>query len=203
MSDSDRPIDLLVASLVAATPAAEGETPRQPIDGVPVEEVDRVGRAVEAMAKTEEPLGEVLRTVPGPATGPRRLDRFCDALARFFDVEEGQARELLARIDVPEAWMEGPDKGITVLPVEAGPGARQALASLVRLPAGVALSAHPHIGREQLFVLEGGFADSEGHVVWPGETLEMAAGTEHSMWGLPGPACVCAALLWVDGGDGG
>ncbi len=203
MSDTDRPIDLLVASLVAATPADEAETPRPLIDGVaPQEDMDRVGRAVEAMVKMVEPGREVLRTVPGPALGPRRLDRFCDALARFFAFDEAQARRLLSRIDVPEEWMEGPDAGITVLPVQAGPGVQHALASLVRLPAGVGLSAHPHLGREQLFVLEGGFADSEGHVVWPGETLEMAAGTQHSMWGLPGPACVCAALLWVDGGDG-
>ena len=81
----------------------------------------------------------------------------------------------------------------------AGPRAQNALASLVRLPPGVTLSEHEHVGREQLLVLEGGFADSAGHVVWPGETLEMAVGTSHSMWGLPGPACVCAALLWMDG----
>ena len=202
-SDSDRPVDLLVASLVASTSAGEAETPRQSMDAVPPEEADRVGRAVEAMAKGAEPGREVVRSVPGPASRSRRLDHFCDALARFFDFDEARARQLLARIDMPEEWMDGPAPGITVLPVETGPGVAQALASLVRLPAGVTLSAHPHLGREQLFVLEGGFADSEGHVVWPGETLEMAAGTAHSMWGLPGPACVCAALVWVEGGDEG
>ncbi len=199
MSDSQRPVDLLVASLLASTPGEDGEAKPQPVDGQ--EDLDRVGRAVEAMAKTTEPPKEVLRTVAG--TGPHRLDRFCDALARFFDLGDAEARALLARVDVAEEWMEGPDAGITVLPVAAGPRAATALASLVRLPAGVTLSEHPHVGREQLFVLEGGFADSVGHVVWPGETLEMAAGTVHSMWGLPGPVCVCAALLWLEEADGG
>ena len=152
------------------------------------------------MGRPAEPAGAVVRTVPGSSA--QRLERFCDALARFFDFGEADARRLLARIDSAEEWMEGPDVGITVLPVEAGPRASTALASLVRLPAGVTLSEHPHVGQEQLFVLDGGFADSQGHVVWPGETLEMAAGTAHSMWGLPGPPCVCAALLWLDGGDG-
>ncbi|MGO8970865.1 MAG: cupin domain-containing protein [Myxococcaceae bacterium] len=198
MSDSERPVDLLVASLLASTPGESGEAKPEPVDGEPPEDVDRVGHALEAMAKTAEPTKQVLRTV----SGPQRLDRFCDALARFFDVGEAAARALLARVDVAEEWMEGPDAGISVLPVEAGPRAQAALASLVRLPAGVTLSEHPHVGREQLFVLEGGFADSVGHVVWPGETLEMAAGTVHSMWGLPGPACVCAALLWLDDGGG-
>jgi len=163
-SDSDRPVDLLVASLVASTSA---ETPRRPSEAVPQEEADRVGRAVEARAKGAEPGREEVRPGPTPASRPRRLDHFCDALARFFDFDEARARHVLARIDVPEEWMEGPGPGITVLPVETGPGAAQALASLVRLPAGVTLSAHPHVGREQLR----GFADSEGHVVWPGETL--------------------------------
>lgn len=206
MSDSKRPINVLLASLLAA-PSAEGEkATEESLEGVGPEELDRVRRAVEAMAKTAgaaKTPPEVLRTVRGTLSGPRRLDRYTNSLARFFDLSEAQARDLLARIDVPAEWMEGPDTDISVLPVEACPAAQTALASLVRLPPGVTLSEHEHVGKEQLLVLEGGFADSLGHVVWPGETLEMAAGTSHAMWGLPGPACVCAALSWVDGGDGG
>ena len=206
MSEPERPIDLLLAALLAAQSAEGGKAKEGPLEGVGPEELDRVHRAVEAMAKTAgaaQTPAEVLRTVRGMLSGPRRLDRYTDSLARFFDVSEAAARQLLARIDLPGEWMEGPDTGISVLPVEAGPAAQSALASLVRLPPGTTLSEHEHIGREQLFVLEGGFADSLGHVVWPGETLQMAVGTSHSMWGLPGPACVCAALLWVDGGDSG
>ena len=204
MSDSDRPIDLFLASLLAAQPADEAEA-KEELSKVGPEELDRVRRAVEAMAKTagtEQTPAEVLRTMRGLLASPRRLDRYADSLSRFFDLGDAEARQLLARIDVPEEWMEGPDAGISVLPVAAGPRARNALASLVRLPPGVTLCEHEHVGREQLLVLEGGFADSAGHVVWPGETLEMAVWTSHSMWGLPGPACVCAALLWMDGGDG-
>ncbi len=197
MSDSKRPIDVLVASLVGSTPGGGGEAEPPSSDAAPQETPGRVEHAVEAMA---EASSAVLRTVPG--SSPHRLERFCDALAKFFDFGEAEARRLLARIDVAEEWMEGPDVGISVLPVDGGSRVQSALASLVRLPAGVTLSEHAHVGREQLFVLDGGFADSVGHVVWPGETLEMAAGTTHSMWGLPGAPCVCAALLFMDGGDG-
>ncbi len=192
MSDSDRPIDWLVASLLASTPDADGETKPGLVGGE-----SQPGRAVEgggtAHAAVETLSGRVSTS---------RLEGFCPALARFFDVEEASARQLLSQVDMPEEWMEGPDVGISVLPVAAGPEKVAALASLVKLPPGVTLSDHAHVGLEQLLVLEGGFADSQGNVVWPGEMLEMAAGTSHSMWGLPGPPCVCAALLWLDGGDG-
>jgi hypothetical protein len=206
VSDSERPIDLLLASLLAAKPADSEEAKKVLGEDVGPEESDRVRRAVAAMAKTAaaaDAPSELLRPLRGMLEGPGRLARFGEALARFFDFSEAEASKLLARIDVAEEWMEGPDVGISVLPVETGPGASNALASLVRLPPGVTLGEHEHVGREQLLVLEGGFADSLGHVVWPGEKLEMAVGSSHSMWGLPGPACVCAALLWVDGGDGG
>jgi hypothetical protein len=205
VSESDRPIDLFLASLLGAHPANQAEA-KEELGNVAPEELDRVRRAVEAMAETAgspQTPEEVLRTVRGLLSRPRRLEGYTDSLARFFDFGETQARALLARIDVPGEWMEGPDAGISVLPVEAGPRAQNALASLVRLPPGVILSEHEHVGREHLFVLEGGFADSAAHVVWPGETLEMAVGSTHSMWGLPGPPCICAALLWMDGGDGG
>ena len=206
MSDSERPIDLLLASLLSADSAESAEVKKTLGEGVGPEELDRVRRAVEAMARTAEamPAPEaVLRAARQALSGPRRLDRFAAALAGFFDTDEAHARAVLARIDVQEEWVEGPDAGTQVLPVEAGPAVRDALASLVRLPEGVTLSDHEHVGRERLFVLEGGFADSEDHVLWPGDTLEMAVGTRHSMWGLPGPPCVCAALLWMGGGDAG
>jgi putative transcriptional regulator len=201
VSESDRPIDVFLASLLAAQPGDEAEA-KEALRNVAPEELDRVRRAIEAMAKTagvEQSPAAVLRTVRGLLASPRRLDGYANTLSRFFDFGETEARALLARIDVAEEWMEGPDVGISVLPVAAGPRVQTALASLVRLPTGVTLSEHEHVGREELLVLEGGFADSLGHVVWPGETLEMAVGTSHSMWGLPGPACVCAALLWMDG----
>jgi quercetin dioxygenase-like cupin family protein len=203
VSESDRPIDVFLASLLGAPPEENAQA-REEFASVPPEELDRVRRAVEAMAQsagaTQTP-DEVLRTVRGLLSRPRRLDGYTASLARFFDIDEAEARALLSRIDVPEEWMEGPDVGISVLPVAAGPRAQTALASLVRLPPGITLSQHEHVGREELFVLEGGFADSVGHVVWPGETLDMPTGSSHAMWGLPGPSCVCAALLWMDGQD--
>jgi putative transcriptional regulator len=202
VTDSERPVDLLVASLLATKPTDGEAKETKAEEGVPDEKASTVQRTVDVTARPAVPL-QTPRATRVPLLGPRRLDGLSGALARFFDFGEEAARGLLARIDTQEEWMEGPDAGISVLPVEAGPAASTALASLVRLPPGVTLSEHGHVGREQLLVLEGGFADSAGHVVWPGETLQMAAGTSHSMWGLPGPACICAALLFMDGGDGG
>jgi putative transcriptional regulator len=205
VSDSERPIDVLLASLLSAKSAESAEVKEVLGEDVAKEELDRVQRAIAAMARTAEaaePPADGLLAARGMLVGPRRLDRFAETLGRFFDFGETEAAQLLARIDAKEEWMEGPDAGISILPVQAGPGAASALASLVQLPPGVTLGEHAHVGRELLLVLEGGLADSQGHVVWPGETLEMAAGTSHSMWGLPGPVCICAALLFMDSGDG-
>jgi hypothetical protein len=139
VSDSDRPIDLFLAALLAAQPV-EGAEAKEALSKVGPEELDRVRRAIEAMAQTagaEQSPAAMLRTVRGLLGSPRRLDCYVDLLARFFDFSEAEARALLARIDVALEWMEGPDAGIFVLPVAAGPRAQNALAALVRLPPGV------------------------------------------------------------------
>ena len=89
MSDSKRPIDVLVASLVGSTPEGGGEAEPPSADAAPQETPGRVEHAVEAMA---EASSAVLRTVPG--SSPHRLERFCDALAKFFDFGEAEARRL-------------------------------------------------------------------------------------------------------------
>lgn len=65
MSDSERPIDLLLASLLAANPAESAELKEVLGEDVGPEESDRVRRAVAAMAKTAAAVdapAELLRT---------------------------------------------------------------------------------------------------------------------------------------------
>jgi anti-sigma factor ChrR (cupin superfamily) len=190
VSEAGRLLEKLLATLRAQEPRSEEEARQALAESGPAAEEGRVHRAVEAMARAATPAGQL------------RLEHFLPVLARFFDVEERAARALLERIDTPAEWMDGPDTGVALLPVQAGARVQTALASCVRLLPGYLLAEHQHLGPERLLVLEGGLGDSLGHEVWPGETLEMPAGSRHAMWGLPGSACLCAALLWVDGGDG-
>ncbi len=195
------PIDDL-AALALAGQAPSGEVAEH-LRGCPDcrAQLDRLRDAAGQLGLAVEPLAapeSVRASLRQQMTGPRRLQRFADRLAAFFDLDRQGALDLIRRLDIPAEWMDGPDAGISVLPVQTGPRAANALAGMVRLPDGVTMLAHPHVGLEQILVLEGGFGDSAGHVVWPGETLEMPIGSEHAMWGLSGPDCLAAVLLWME-----
>ena len=98
MSESDRPIDRLLASLLAADGSADASAKEDLGDELGPEELDRVRRAVAAMAKAAEPADPpagLLQSLRQTLAGPRRLDRFLDALARFYDFTEVDARGLI------------------------------------------------------------------------------------------------------------
>jgi putative transcriptional regulator len=148
-----------------------------------------------ALVRPVEPPPEVLVRVLEQMEGPRRLDRFADRVATFFDLTRERALAVLAAVSDPAAWVPGPVKGSELLPVEAGPAREGMLAGILRLHPGVRYPKHTHQGREWNLVLEGGFREDDGHEVWPGEELEMSDSTTHAFTALEGPACLCAALL--------
>jgi len=81
-----------------------------------------------------------------------------------------------------------------VLPAPTGPRAADALATLCRIQPGSGLEDHLHEAPEDTLVLEGGFRDSAGHELWPGEALTMPAGSHHALTALPGVPCLCLVL---------
>jgi putative transcriptional regulator len=138
---------------------------------------------------------KVLAAVREAMTGPRRLERFVGRVATFLDIDEGAARALLAGVDTAEDWLTA--EGISVRPAPTGPRAKEALATLCRIQPGAGLDDHEHEAPEDSLVLEGGFRDSEGHELWPGDALTMPAGSHHALTALPGVPCLCLVLARV------
>ncbi len=151
--------------------------------------------AASALLTGETPLEApegVLASLREEMTGPRRLERLAGQVASFLDIDVEAARALLARVDVAEDWLITP--GIAVLAVPTGPRAAEALATLCRIEPGAGLDDHAHEAPEDTLVLQGGFRDTEGHELWPGDTLTMPAGSHHALTALPGVACLCLVV---------
>ncbi|MCP3099804.1 cupin domain-containing protein [Myxococcus sp. K15C18031901] len=159
---------------------------------------DRLAIAREGLSLLDapvEPPPVVLERLLVRMEGPRRLERFADRLAAFFDLTRERTLALLDALGDASLWMPGPVEGTSLLPVEAGPGREGMLAAILRLDPGARYPLHTHHGRELNLVLEGGFREDGGHEVWPGEELEKTDGSAHGFTALEGPACLCASLL--------
>jgi anti-sigma factor ChrR (cupin superfamily) len=138
---------------------------------------------------------KVLALLRAAMTGPRRLDRFVAQVSAFLDVDTAAALAVLARADSKEDWLTA--DGISVLPAPTGPRAADALATLCRIQPGAGLDDHLHEAPEDTLVLEGGFRDTAGHELWPGDALHMPAGSHHALTALPGVPCLCLVLARV------
>lgn len=137
----------------------------------------------------------VLRALRTAMTGPRRLERFVGQVAAFLDVAEAAARTVLAGADTSEDWLTA--EGVSVHSVPTGPRAADALATLCRIQPGSGLDTHLHEAPEDTLVLEGGFRDTAGHELWPGDALTMPTGSQHALTALPGVPCLCLVLARI------
>jgi putative transcriptional regulator len=151
--------------------------------------------AAALLASAEAPVpapDSVLQLLRQAMRGPHRLERFLGMVAGFLDVDEASARALLARADTSEDWLTA--GGVSVLSAPTGPAAADALATLCRIQPGAGLEEHEHEAPEDTLVLEGGFRDSQGHELWPGDALTMPKGSRHALTALPGVPCLCLVL---------
>ncbi|MCP3165277.1 cupin domain-containing protein [Myxococcus qinghaiensis] len=161
-------------------------------------EADRLSMAREGLSMAVppvEPPAAVLRGLMERMEGPRRLERFADRVAAFYDLSRERTLALLESLSDASQWLPGPVEGSELLPVEPGPAREGMMAAVLRLNPGVYYPRHTHHGREQNLVLEGGLREDGGHEVWPGEELEKTEGSAHGFSALRGPACLCATLL--------
>jgi hypothetical protein len=142
----------------------------------------------------EAPTAGLRARVLGDAK-PTRLAAFIDRLATLFDVTRGKARALLERLDDPAAWGPGPVPDSWVMMAQGGPKLQGAFCGFVKMGAGVRWPIHKHLGREHMFVLEGGFRQDDGVEVHPGTTHVMEEGTAHGFTIFADEACVSAVVL--------
>ena len=159
----------------------------------------RLGRATEALSAHVTPRVPALpvqERLMAFIRGEGRFADFIPEVARMFDVDEATARQLVHRLSEPEAWMEGPAPGVSLLPVEGGPRLMGAFSAFVRLQPGKTFPTHTHGGTEKNFVLQGGFREDSGLEIWAGESLEKTSGTTHAYVALEGPDCIAASVVW-------
>ncbi len=154
--------------------------------------------STDVLADSVEPL------VPPPRVRARLLSfvrgegRFEDLLpdvARLFDLELAEAREHVARLQDPSAWMDGPAPGISLLPLQGGPRLEGSMAAFVRMAPGTTFQMHAHHGEETNYVLQGGFREDSGIEVWPGDFLDKVSGSVHAYTALDGPDCIAATVV--------
>ncbi len=125
-----------------------------------------------------------------------RYGVFADRVARLFDLPVAEAEALMRKAEDPASWMPFLVQGTDVMPVPVGPKLAGAIATLGRVQPGARFPEHAHRGEETMLVLEGGFNEggtsNEG---WRGDEILRGEGTQHSLVGLPGPACVAAVVI--------
>jgi hypothetical protein len=119
---------------------------------------------------------------------------FCGELARWFDLGFGDMRALLARIDDPAAWKRGVPPLEGSMDFRPGPALLPLHGGFVRMQSGMRVPPHRHVDREVTIVIAGELSDGEGRVHGPGEAVEMAVGSVHSL-GVPEGKEALVAIL--------
>jgi quercetin dioxygenase-like cupin family protein len=118
---------------------------------------------------------------------------FLPALARCFDLADAALHELLARMAEPGAWMPGVGDTLAFLDFQPGP-ALAGHCGITRLRGGARVPLHRHSGREVTLVLRGTVIDGEGARFEPGQVLDMAPGSTHSLHITGDPDALLAVL---------
>jgi putative transcriptional regulator len=150
-----------------------------------------------ASALEPEPPSPELRARILDALEPSPRHFWLDKVAQLFDLTRERARALLDRLDDPAAWQGGPVEQSWMFFVdEVGPRLEGAFCTLVKLDPGVQWPAHRHLGQELMLVLEGGYRESDGHEVHPGDVRVMAEGTAHGFTAFPHEGCLSAAIVY-------
>jgi hypothetical protein len=157
-----------------------------------------------ALLEAVEPVTPPAPALSGLLTQVRATDRmthFAPKLAELYDLTIEEALALIAQIRASAGWNDGPSPGVKLLPVITGPKLRDALAAIVWLDPDAEFPDHPHLGPEDVLVLEGAYRDSGGEEFWRGELHSSVGGTQHSFRSIGGMPCICAALHAISHGD--
>lgn len=125
---------------------------------------------------------------------PLRYAPFFDRLAELFDLSESEVEALLARARDERLWRRTVFPGVRRLKVRAGPALRDAEVYLMRFEPGLRIALHRHRGVETSFVLEGGYVDTHGTRVGPGERQDMPDGSQHGLTVDAAGPCVAAVV---------
>jgi putative transcriptional regulator len=149
-----------------------------------------------AASAAAEPSPSLRERLLASRARPGKYGIFVDRIARLFAVPVETAEQLLTALEAPDAWKPFLVEGTAMIPVTAGEGLGDAIATFVKVQPGARFPDHVHRGQETMVVLDGGFVEPESKLeAWRGEETTRDDGTEHALVGLPGVPCIAAVLI--------
>ena len=182
-------MDRLADFVLGVLPEGEMREIREQVDASPALQAE-VAAMTEALASTADvlpPISPSKRTrarLLDALAGPDRFSPFFELLARKFDLAVDAIRTLLAGVDDPSAWEEGPFAGLRLIHFSAGPAVTASDTGFVRLAAGMEFPRHRHVDKEMTIVLEGTMIDN-GRTYGPGSVVEWDADSVHVYYAGP------------------
>ena len=130
------------------------------------------------------------RLMGAVADPPMAYAPFFDRLVDLWGVDESEMLRVLERSRDPRGWRRGPLPGAGVIAVRSGKETAGVSVCLARFAPGFRFPKHRHPGPEAVLVLRGGYTDSSGRVVRPGDQQHMASGSEHALEVHKGEPCI-------------
>lgn len=124
-------------------------------------------------------------------------DDWRSKVVAFLGVDGAQLEALSGGLDDASCWFTGaelPGTAVIQLPM---PGPRTT-AYLSRAGPGTVLPLHRHHAREGVLVLRGGFRETNGRAVRPGEIMVSEIGTAHEVRVDANGDCICAIRMDFD-----
>jgi quercetin dioxygenase-like cupin family protein len=134
-------------------------------------------------AKTPPPEGK--RRLLTALDGPERFHPFLGVLQQRFDLDEAALLPLLAKLDDAGVWLNPPFPDVTYFNFTPGPATGAAEGGFVRVRANGRFPPHRHTERELAVVLQGTLLEAD-RVGYPGDIVEMKAGSTHAFGAGPG-----------------
>jgi quercetin dioxygenase-like cupin family protein len=168
-----------------ASPADWRETPNPWLDTPPIDGPQPLA----ALALKTIPLAPKVPVHPFRDVRVGELTRFKGRLSELFAIAPTDAAQALMTAEGEAGWLQGPGKGIHMLPI-ASP-LEGALTVIVRAAPDAVFPRHRHTGDEWTLVLQGAL-ESNGQRYWRGDRLSQRAGSVHALTALPGATCLCA-----------
>jgi hypothetical protein len=153
--------------------------------------LERLPELLDPLTVSPGGLDRLMNAVGEP---PLRYAPFFERLGELWDLPEAEVRGVLERTRDAKAWKRAPLPGLELIDVHGGPRVASSRAYLARFGPGMTFPSHRHEGHEDVLILDGSYADSDGRVYRAGDMHTMSSDTEHSFTIAPDEPCLAAAV---------
>ena len=136
-------------------------------------------------------LADLLAAIDAPTP----FAHFIGAVADLLAVSREGARAALAKMRDAAAWV-ATTPGVELLHLPPGDTVAGTVVGFVRVAPGEIFPHHAHVGDEHVFVLQGGFVDSDGHALRAGQGARRPPGSPHALKADAGDPLIYVAVVF-------